>query len=345
MPGQFTFAIVLAILAIITFAITIPLYRISSKQSAGYNAQREAAKRRSSESYDETRLKEPTFTNPIRWPISIGVVLLVLAIVLTTLASFTTVPTKEFGIVTAFGKPVGALTNGLHAKAPWNNVTTIDAAIQTDPYKQGNPDKNFECITVRIAHQATACVDTTVSWRIKDGAADALFQNYRDFSNIRFNLVTRQLNAKLNNAFEGYDPLAIDDSGNATAPELSTLASQVTQSLQSTIGDQIDSINVTIPVVHYDDNTTQKVNALLGQVAQTRIAAQQIVTNEKQAEANAKLAASLSNDPNVLVNKCLDIVEGGKVTLPAGFTCWPGGSSAVVVPSSGPAPSTTPAAK
>lgn len=343
MPAQFTLAIILAILAIITFAIAIPLYRISKKQSASYSARLEAAKSRSSDRYDDIHVSQPTFINPVRWPNAVGAVLLVLAIVFTALSSFTTIPTKEFGIVTAFGKPVGALTNGLHTKAPWNNITTIDAAIQTDAYKKGNPNKDLECITVRIAHQATACVDVTISWRIKDGAADALFQNYRDFSNIRASLVTRQLNAKLNTAFEGYDPLAIDDAGNATAPEPSSLASRVTQDLKSTIGDQIDNISVTIPVVNYDDNTTQKVNALLGQVAQTRIAAQQIVTNEKQAEANAKLAASLSNDPNVLVNKCLDIVEAGKTTLPAGFTCWPGGSSAVVVPSSGSTPSATPA--
>jgi hypothetical protein len=92
-------------------------------------------------------------------------------------------------------------------------------------------------------------------------------------------------------------------------------------------------LSVIIPVVNFDANTQGKVNALLAQVAQTRIAQQAIKTSQAQAQANKVLAGSVSKDPNVLVSKCLDLVETGKVTLPAGFSCWPSGSSAVVVPS------------
>ena len=74
---------------------------------------------------------------------------------------------------------------------------------------------------------------------------------------------------------------------------------------------------------------------LLAQVAQTRIAEQGVKTAEQQEKANEALAKSVSKDPNVLVSKCLDMVEGGKVTLPAGFSCWPSSGSAVVVPATG----------
>lgn len=240
------------------------------------------------------------------------------------------VPTKEFGVVTAFGRPVRTLPNGIHVKAPWEKVVTIDAAIQTDNHT--SDAKN--CINVRIAHQATACVDTSIRWRIKDSATDGLYQNYRDFENIRDSLVTRDLNASLNGAFEDYDPLAVDANGNATTPPLAELSTKVTQTMQDQIGSQIDVLSVIIPVVNFDQNTQGKVNALLAQVAQTRIAQQAVKTSEAQAQANKVLAGSVSKDPNVLVSKCLDIVETGKVTLPAGFSCWPSsGSTAVVVPS------------
>ena len=90
-----------------------------------------------------------------------------------------------------------------------------------------------------------------------------------------------------------------------------------------------------IPVVHFDENTQSKVNALLAQVAQTRIAEQAVITAEQQALANQTLAESVSKDPNVLVSKCMDLlnemVSKGQ-SIPIGFSCWPGGGSSVVVP-------------
>ncbi len=263
------------------------------------------------------------------WLAAGGATLVVLGVVAAVSSCVIQVPTKEFGVVTSFGRPVRTLSNGLHLKAPWERVVTIDAAIQTD----NHTSDGHSCINVRIAHQATACVDTSIRWRIKDSATDSLYQNYRDFANIRDSLVTRDLNAALNAAFEDYDPLSVDDNGNATTPPLATLSAQVTQAMQQQIGTQIDVLSVIIPVVNFDANTQGKVNALLAQVAQTRIAQQAIKTSQAQAQANKVLAGSVSKDPNVLVSKCLDLVETGKVTLPAGFSCWPSGSSAVVVPS------------
>ena len=60
------------------------------------------------------------------------------------------------------------------------------------------------------------------------------------------------------------------------------------------------------------------------------------------AEANRKLSSSVSNDPNVLVSRCFDILSemvASKEPVPAGFTCWPGGGSGIVLPSAGQSPS------
>ncbi len=255
-----------------------------------------------------------------------------LAALLFVSSCLTQVSTKEFGVTTSFGRPVGSLTNGLHVKPPWDKVTEIDAAIQTDSHVQGEPGS---CIDVRIAHQIVACADVSIRWRIQDGAADALFQNYRDFDNIRASLVTRELSASLNKAFADYDPLAVDEKGNSTAPALNDLSSAVAAQMQSEIGNQITVLSVIVPVLHFDANTQGRINALQAQIAQTRIADQSIQTATAQALANAKLATSVAKDPNVLVNKCYDLVsemiaKGQQV--PVGFSCWPASQSSVVVP-------------
>ncbi|HEX3082095.1 MAG TPA: hypothetical protein VHQ86_02475, partial [Candidatus Saccharimonadia bacterium] len=65
-----------------------------------------------------------------------------------------------------------------------------------------------------------------------------------------------------------------------------------------------------------------------------RIAKQKELTAAAEAAANAALAASVSKDPNVLVSKCLDILaqmEKDKMPIPAGVSCWPGGSGTAVI--------------
>lgn len=262
----------------------------------------------------------------IKWPRNLGLGFTALTLVFLLLGSGTMVPTKEFGVVTQFGRVVTTLDNGFHWKAPWNTVTTIDAAIQTDDHKGDS------CINVRIAYQANACINVSVSWRIRDEATNELFKDYRDFDRIKETLVTRELVMALTAEFGDYDPLAIDNEGNSLQ-SLTTMSNKITSDMQSSIGSQIYVQNVVLSAPTWSDNIQSKIDALQAQIAQTRIAEQSVKTNTEQALANQKLAASLSNDPNVLVSKCLDIVESGKTTLPAGFTCWPDNSSAVVVPS------------
>ena len=329
------------IAVIILFVITVALFVASrrAKRQAPHPTDAAFATESDSESEDldpeGARSKKWKATRPgaakpskllsFAWPVFAALTLVVL------LASMLVmVPTKEIGVVTTFGRPTGSMGNGLHVKAPWQNVTNMDAAIQTDSHTLDKRD----CINVRIAHQATACVDASIRWRIKPQASDNLFQNYREFNSIRSSLVERQLSASLNKEFATYDALAVDDKGNPTAPSLDKIGQNVTQDMRQQIGDQIEVLSVIVPVIKLDDNTQSKANALLAQVAQTRIAEQGVKTSEQQAKSNKALAESVSKDPNVLVSKCLDIVESGKVTLPAGFSCWPGNANgSVVVPS------------
>ena len=244
------------------------------------------------------------------------------------------VPTKEIGVVKAFGKPTGELSNGLHTKAPWETVTNIDAAIQTDNYLNGPQDQgNDNTIPVRIANQSIAGVEVSVRWRIRPEAATRLYQDYKAFSHVRDSLVTRNLRSALNENFANYNPLLDLQAGKVPQDVLSGVGFNVNHDLSQKIGDQVDVLSVIIPLVNFDDGTQAKINQFQQAQSDTRIAEQNVKTAHQQALANQELSASLKNDPNVLVARCLDAIKGHLDQLPIGFSCWPGGSAtSVVVP-------------
>lgn len=276
----------------------------------------------------ENSTYRPSARRPLK---AVSGVLAFLAVIFLIISSVTVVSTKNVGIVTTFGRPSRSLSNGLHIKAPWQSVTELDAAIQTDAHTKENHNT---CLTARIAHQAVACVDTTIVWRINERSSDELFKDYRDFDRIRDSLVTRELSTAINATLGAYDPLAVDTNGNSTTTPLN--ASAVKALVQSEVGSKITVLSVFIPVLHFDPDTQSRINALQSQIAQTRIATQAEQTAIKQAAANRAISTSVSNDPNVLVNKCFDLLNelsNKNQAIPTGFSCWPGGSSAVVVPS------------
>lgn len=251
-----------------------------------------------------------------------GGALFVLALIILAIASITVVSTKNVGVVTTFGKPSRYLSNGVHMTAPWQDVTELDGAIQTDNHVDEGDKKG--AISARLGNNSTARVDATVVWRIKPEAAPSLFQDYRGFDSIRENLVTREFTAALNSTLATYNPLTLTGEGDGAVNAQN--AQSVLDKLRAKVGDRIEVIGVNIPVIHFDDRTQQSINALQTEIANTKIATQRQKTADAEAQANDKLRASVT-DPNVLVSKCLDLVreKGGS---PAG--CWPGSAGAVV---------------
>ena len=274
----------------------------------------------------------------VYWPRIVNIVLVILLVITGGIASTVIVSTKNVGVTTEFGRPVGTLENGLHFKLPWQSVTELDGAIQTDTHKGdgSEPDVRGPASEIRIGNQSIAKVDNSIRWRIRPDRADELFRDYRDFDNIRESLVTRELNAALNEVFSSYDPLTPTGDREVGSPDLDEFGEQVTLRLQERIGDQIEVINVIIPLVRFDDSTQSRINAYQAEIGNTRVAEQKQQTAEAEAKANQMLAQSVSNDPNVLVSKCLDTLADmveAEQQVPAGFSCWPGGGSALVVPS------------
>ncbi len=326
MPAVFILWIIFTILSI----CMIPVVLSSNKRFK----KMESDGRTSGQTYDDAKFVS----------IASRVVMFIVAVVaaLTFLLSiFVSVGTKEIGVVTSFGKPTGSLSNGLHLKAPWQNVTDFDAAVQTNNHEgaRGENDTGVDptkCTQVRIGNQSTACLDNSIRWRIKKDASDELYRDYRNFTNVEQSLVTRQLTAALNTAFADYDPLnKLDENKALPKDELNGLAKAVQKTLQEEIGKQIEVLSVIIPLARFNSSTEEKINQYQAALAETRIAAQKEKTATNEAAANNTLSASVSHDPNVLVSKCLDTLNTMvrlKQSVPPGFSCWSGNQSAIVVP-------------
>lgn len=281
--------------------------------------------------------------------VGIGVVALVVIFVIALVAScITTVGTKDVGVVTSFGRPTGRdLPNGVHLKAPWQKVTEMDAAIQPDEFA-GN-----SCIQVRIGDSSTACADLTIRWHIAQDEASTLFQNYRSNDvneTIRDSLVVTQLKGAANDVLGTFNPLAnVNDAANggqdnteiSAAPNLDQFSQQVEDQMNKRLAAmnggkaQILIDSVTMSFLQLASTTQAKINAYQAEVGNTRIAEQRQKTATAEAAANKALSASVSHDPNVLVSKCLDTLEEmvkANQAIPAGFSCWPGSGSDLVLP-------------
>ncbi|HVX24571.1 MAG TPA: SPFH domain-containing protein [Candidatus Saccharimonadales bacterium] len=333
MPGLFIAAIIFAVIGLIVTLSWVSMARWIKKNPE--------AKPRTN-SYGDA-LQHSDIRNVLKY---VSIALWCLVGVFMFFSSMTVVSARNIGIVTEFGHPSGELSNGFHMIAPWAKVTEFNARIQTEQ----NTTRS-DCTNVRIANQSVACVENILRWRIKPGAGDELFKNYSDFNEVSAKLVDPANKAALNEVFRTYDPLAAlakqaaDIKAGVDTPTSSVssdenqaeLDQQVEAQLDKTIGSQVEVLSVNITIVYYDNSTESKLSQFQAAIAQTRIAKQNILTAEAQATANQKLSASLSHNPNVLTSKCLDTInelaqEGKTGVLPAGFTCFPGGQSSVVVP-------------
>lgn len=254
-----------------------------------------------------------------------GVIFVVLALPCLFFSTFTTVEAKQVGVQTTFGKVhESTLGSGPHLKAPWTKVTEIDSTIQTDEYR------GDECITVVLSDKNTACISATDRWSVNDENAGDVYAEFRTddpTGSLRDAVVSTQFKAAVNDVFGGYDATQEE------RPDYDGLAAEVLAKMEPKTRGLIDIESITISFIKPSEKLQTKIETIQAQEAKTRIATEALATAEKQAEANRALSESVSNDPNVLVAQCIDGLINGDFTAPAGFSCWPGSGSAVVVPS------------
>lgn len=252
-------------------------------------------------------------------------VLLIGLLFLTT--SMTTVEAKHVGVVTEFGKEQpDTLGAGFHWKKPWAKVTELDSTIQTWEYA------GKSAIDVVLADKNAASVSVTARWSVSDENANDVYAEFRGADDITDALgeavVGTQLKAALFAVFADHDLTAEDA---LTADEL---AEKVQDVMDDKTKSKVDIDSVTISKITPGEKLQSKIEAIQAQVAQTTIAEEKKATATAEAAANRILSESISNDPNVLVSKCLDMVaELPAGSLPAGFQCWNNAGGSVVVPS------------
>src|SRR5215204_3364393 len=100
---------------------------------------------------------------------------LALSVVCIVLASMSTVPTRNVGIVTQFNKQTGRTTGaGLQWTAPWQDVDDWDASGQT--YAHLGDD----CVWVTIAAQRRACIPVQIEWAAKADNAPETWATYKE---------------------------------------------------------------------------------------------------------------------------------------------------------------------
>ena len=112
---------------------------------------------------------------------------------------------------------------------------------------------------------------------------------------------------------------------------MQALGDQVAEKLRTKVGGQIELINLIVPLVNDDQDTQDRINALNVEKASTRVAEQRAKTAKAEARADEILSASVSNDPDVLVSKCLDTAREAHIS-PLG--CWPNIAVVPTVPGS-----------
>jgi regulator of protease activity HflC (stomatin/prohibitin superfamily) len=259
----------------------------------------------------------------------ITAIVAILGLLCTVISSFNIVSTRNVGIVTSFGKPVGERHAGVAWVAPWQRVSEMDAAIQLQSFQGNSYDDPQSAVKVRLGNNSAAFVESNLNWRIKEDAAGKMFQDYRTFDNIRQNLVDKQLQVALSKEFAKFNPQTqvdtVDPNVPSTAPaqnqgaDLPGIAATVKADLQHAVGTEIEIIDVRIPGIFYDSATQQRIDAFNQKVQETKNAQQDVQTATQSRLASEQRANQAPPDLKVAIFNCINtLVEQGKD--PAG--CW-----------------------
>jgi regulator of protease activity HflC (stomatin/prohibitin superfamily) len=217
------------------------------------------------------------------------------------LASMSSVPIRNVGIVTSWNKPTGATTGaGFQITAPWENIEDWDASRQAYDHRGDRA-----CVNVRIATLSNACVETLIEWQVHESKAPEQWASYKkDFNLFIGRRIDPAMQDAMNAAFAGYDPLANIDAatGNLNVPT-GPLAEAVRVALEAKIGEDVKILTVAIPRVNHDEKTQASIDAYQQAINRSRVLDQEKANAEKQkaiTETNAKV------DP---ITRCLELAD------------------------------------
>lgn len=235
-----------------------------------------------------------------------GVVVLALLGLIWLMFSIKTVPANTYSVRMSFGKPIGVIDNGPHLVAPWTTGTEFAASKQYIIFK-GNGDSGNHvehCINVRLARQATACVDGIFTYNQPVDHVRALFQEYRNETNVRQQLAERKLQQALGTALAEYDPLGQVQQDKDALVEFSGRSQGL---LAKDLEGKLSNVELTLTFFDYDEETDKRISGLSDAFIATRNATQAVETAKQTALANQIIADSLKGDSNTAFFRCVQM--------------------------------------
>lgn len=214
-----------------------------------------------------------------------------------------TVPTRNLGVTTAFGRTTDTLPNGLHVVWPWESVTIYDATVQTP---EADKLPNFD---VRIANEAVATMRVSLEWQLQEGVdITQLHMDWRGFDSLESRVVNTRLADALNKTFKTFDPL-LSLRQTAGAPQtVASLEAVVREKLQADLPAGIIIRRLQIPFVQYPAAVQKALDDMQKELAATQVALQQEKTAESQKRALETLA-SAKLSPEAFLQQCLVMTE------------------------------------
>lgn len=267
---------------------------------------------------------------------ALGAVAFVLLVVVTGIASFTTVGARAVGIQTSFGQYRDTLESGAQLTAPWSSVEEFSTQIQTLDLSDLDDTKGN---AVAVAFSGTdkgqsggnGVVNAVVRWQINKDKAEDLWKKYTTFERVESSLVLSESQDAFRQVIGGYEPNAARAGAN-----IRPIADAVKAALTERLADDgilIDSVS--IKRVDLDAATSKSLE-------RTVIANNDVATAKAQQERakidneTAKLRAeSGALKPEAMARYCLEIVNSWDVgkngALPATFNCGLGGGGAGVL--------------
>jgi regulator of protease activity HflC (stomatin/prohibitin superfamily) len=251
---------------------------------------------------------------------------LVLLVIVTVIASATTVGAKSVAIETSFGKYRATLSSGLNWVAPWASVQQFSTQLQTNKLQ---PNGDAGPVQVAFKGASSGAADITVRWKITDKGAEALWRDFQTFDHVQVNLVESEVRNATRDVFSQYAPQDAIDGANLTAIDAnvkSSLSAILTQR-----GILIDSVNVTN--IDLGTQAQASINRIVAANANTQTAEANL--NTAKVEAQTAKIQSQSQTADTLLRHCLDVVENWDAAkqgqLPATFNCAIGNSSTTPV--------------
>lgn len=283
---------------------------------------------------------------------------------------FHSVPTKSVGVVTSYGKVIGAPYGpGGHLMAPWRTLNIVRDTIQSDSFSSANgsatsPDSvgpsgiTGYCIKIRLGGMNQGCADVQLQTRVDEGAIPALYADYSSYGpnltqDVDQYVVKRELTTVLNHVLGDYNVIA-DVSAQLeacsvaqktscttqTSSQFSQFDPQIISALQGDpqIKGQISVLGVNLQYVNFDVTTEAAITKIQQDYTETVGEIIQEQTNTATSAANAALVTGKNGQqsltPSILEYDCYqtiqDAIKAGYQGLPATMSCGSSSSGVLI---------------